>query len=125
MQKAGPLLILIASIGFILVGVAFTFLTDKKAEGNRDIRTKAAVAGSTVFTGIANEYNLNTNSLTVSQLKFADTESAQDLGTWDVKTPENFKFSDFPIGTKIKITGQSSSFKIENKTLTALEIKKN
>lgn len=123
MQKTGPLLLLIASVGFILVGIAFSVLTDRSTSSARDTRAKAGLSGTLDFTATVESYDSENGLLSVNNLMFSDLGDAKNnMGTWKIMPPAGFNAADFPGGTKVKITGRSSTFQVASHTMTATAI---
>jgi hypothetical protein len=125
MKKNTSFYIFIASVGLILVAVILTSIIDRvKSNRTPDIRARASkTTGSMVFTGQTGDYLSDKNILVVNNMKFADSGD-KSLGTWQITPPNDFRSSQFPAGSNVKITGNPVTFLIVAKTMTALEIVK-
>jgi len=127
-NKSANLLLFFGSVGLILVAIVFTIVIEKESGSKtnttrQDTRARASQSENMKFTGTVGSYDEENRILIVSELKFQDGTD-KSLGTFNITPPDDFSFSKFPSGTKVVISASAPSFKITDKSLTAVEIKK-
>ena len=123
MKKGSSLVLFAASIAVILLAVVFTALinTTRQKSPQGDTRARASEVSSMVFRGNFTEYDSETGTLTVTNLRFDD--SKESLGTWTITPPKSFNPARVRTGSSLRIVANPVTFQVATKTLTATEIK--
>lgn len=123
MQKLGGLAFLFISVSLIIGAIIFTTILGqtKGSASINDVRARAAVEKSMLLTGIVDEVNDATGTVTVSGVKF-EGDSGKDLGAWTVTIPSNAQTGALTGGKQVLITVDAKTFKINERTMTATAI---
>lgn len=123
-QNDRTLMYVSISVGLIIIGIIFTGIINRvKQSQPTDIRTRAGSSASLQFVGLVANTDTNTNSITVTNLQFANN-SQQNLGTWTITPPASYNLASLRAGTSIKIGIDPVTFNIETHTAVAREITK-
>lgn len=123
-KKANSLLYIGGSLMLILAAIAVTTIlnrTSNSADGV-DVRAKAGVANTLQLTGIVASVSQSTGTLAVDNVMFASSTNNDNLGLWTVSSPL-VDLSTFPVGSKITLTVDATTFLVTTHTMTATQIK--
>lgn len=109
---------------FLIVGAiaATAIFRRNDTSSGTDIRAKAGVSASLRLTGNVSGADDTNGTLTVSNLKFMDSQDTTTLGTWTVTPPEGSSVSSYPVGANIVLTINPNTFLVTSHTVTATQI---
>lgn len=113
-------LFFVLSVGFVLISITFITIlgqTSSKDKGTTDIRAKATVQNSMQLQGVVG--TVDGTTLTVTDVSFADNDSAKPMGTFTVIVPAE---TSVVRGQRVLLYVDSATFNIAEKKFTALSV---
>ena len=120
-KKNTSIVYLISTVSFIIVGIVLTGIINK-TRVSTDIRSRASATSGISATAVVNEIK-DDGTITVNQLTFTSSPE-KNMGLWTVAFPTTTNNNALVSGTKVKIIIEPTTLNIEDRTLTAKEIKK-
>lgn len=115
----------ILSVGFVLVSIAFITIlgqTSSSSTENRDIRAKATVQNSLQLTGVVTSSDTIARTLVLSNVRFANNDTAQDMGTFTAQVDSGVEITTVRSGTSVVVSVDASTFNAGEKTFRVLAV---